>query len=122
MVEYVDYAGIAERTRERIAQECVETPERAMPADGCAGLRQYAAAHDRYADERRAGSKLYKFEVRRGLGGWGSYWVTYEQMLACTTEQRVCPEKHRKFDDGRWSEALDAMMRIINLQRARGNK
>lgn len=48
--------------------------------------------------------------------------VTFEQMLACTVEGRVCPEKSRYFDDGRWSEALDEMMRIINLQRARGDK
>ena len=79
-VEYVDAAGIAERTRARHARKCVETPERAVPVYQCAGLLQYAAHYEGYADNRRAGSKVYWFKI----GGWHggaqySHYVTYEE-------------------------------------------
>ncbi len=122
-VEYVDAAGIAQRVRERHARECTETAERAVETGTCSGLLQYAAHYDRYADQRRAGSKVYLFEIRRPYGA-ATYnvEVTYEQALACVNEGRACPKKPGAVDWGQWKDAMKEALLIIGRERARGNQ
>lgn len=118
VVQYVDAAGIAERARERHARECVETAERAVETGTCSGLLQYAAHYESYANNHRAGSKVYWFKISRPFGAAEhSHYVTYEQMRACVNEGRECPKKSRFFDRGPWKDAMKKVLLRINSER-----
>ena len=115
-VNYVDAAGRAESLRARAEQECVETPERPSRPYFCAALLSTAAHYQGYANQRRAGSKLYGFKI-----SLERHWVTFEEVEAKVAKLRKNVLKWKDPEEARELNAWERVLQIIEREKVRGN-